>query len=49
MPEILPRLRQPDRLEVGAQQILVGEVDPRRRDGPGDHPRLAAEEILVVR
>jgi hypothetical protein len=34
---------------MGAQQILVGEIDSRRSDGTCDHPWLAAEEILIVR
>jgi hypothetical protein len=41
--------RQPDRVDVRAQQVLVLEVDARRDDRAGDHLARAAEEVLVVR
>ena len=46
--ERLAGLGEPDRVDVGADEVLVGEVELRRRDLAGDHPLRAAEEVLVV-
>ena len=40
--------REPDRVDVRADEVLVGEVELRRRDLAGHHPFGAAEEVLVV-
>ena len=46
--EALPRLGQPHRLDVAAQQGLVAQVEARGRDRPGHHVGRAAEVVLVV-
>ena len=49
LPRLTPVSAQPDRVDVGADEVLVGEVELRRRDLAGDHPLGPAEEVLVVR
>ena len=47
--QVLAGLGEPDRLHVGLDEVLVGQVEPRRSDGAADHLRRAAEVVLVVR
>ena len=47
-PQVKARCPQPDRVDVGLQQIFVGEVNLRGGHGPGDHRRRALEKVLVV-
>ena len=35
--QLQPRLGEPDGLDVGADEVLVGEVEARRGDGSRDH------------
>ena len=46
--QVLLGLGQPEGVDVGPDQVLVGQVKTRQADGSGDHQLLAAEEILVV-
>ena len=40
---------QPDRVDVAADEVLVGELEARRADLPRDHAVGPAEEVRVVR
>ena len=40
--------RQPSRLEMRLDQLLVDNVDPRRCDSAGDHILRFVEEISIV-
>ncbi len=46
--ELHPGLRQPDALQMGADQVLVGQVQTRRGHLSGHHVLGAAEVVLVV-
>ena len=41
-------LGEPDRVDVGAEQVLVEQVEARRGDDAGDHLVGVAEVVLVV-
>ena len=41
-------LGEPDRVDVGAEQVLVEQVEARRGDDAGDHLAGVAEVVLVV-
>ena len=47
--QVLAGLGEPDRLHVGLDEVLVGQVEPGRGDRAADHLRGAAEVVLVVR
>ena len=36
---------EPDRVDVAAHEVLVGEIEPRRADLPGHHQGGPAEEV----
>src|SRR6185369_1591645 len=48
-PEARPGLRQPDRVDMRPDQVLVPQVEPWWGDAAGDHLVRAAEVVLVVR
>lgn len=35
-------------MDVSSDEIFIGEIDPRRRNCPGDHLMRSPEEILIV-
>ena len=46
--EVEPRFRQPDRMDVRPDELLVGDIDSRRCHRAGNHLFLSLEEVLVV-
>ena len=47
-PEVRSRRLHPHRVDVGADEVAVPEVDARGLDRPRDHPGRLAVEVLVV-
>ena len=47
--EVQATLRKPDRMDMGANQLFVGDVNTGRGDRSGHHLLLPLEEVLVVR
>ena len=42
------RFGKPDRLQVGGDQVLVGQIEARWSNHAGDHAVGVAEVVLVV-